>query len=532
MAIKDEITWFKEHFAADIIPALAGTPLSFDLICALAFQESGELWSKLRLRLPREEVLRLSVGDTLDEPNRSAFPKNKDALIAAPRGQQMFDLAHQLLIEMADATGIEAYQHLARRPEKFVHGYGIFQYDLQFFRRDPDFFLTQRWKDINSCIDKMMTELRTALQQLGFSEKLSLTDLQSAFVGIVYNTGFGNFREAKGLKQGHNDGMFFYGENIDRFMKIAHDIPTPAPGPVPLVAAAAPGAVPAAASPAVPQGVAGRSVVAIAKAEFDRFNGIDEGDQPLRGRIADYYEAAGGSRGLDPTLDENAWSAAFVSFCVKQSGATADQFKFSMLHSVYVKAAITNADAGRGVFRGHPITDYGPKLGDLIHHNRSGGLISFEFARAHDGYPSHCAIVVDFEVRNGVRNAVTIGGNEFLAGGTGTVGRKSFPLDSNGFLDQSAIGPKLICVVENQFAAVAPIAMPLGPYVVNVRTDLKLRGGPGTEFPTLKSLLNGTSLNVLEFDDVASGRWAMVDLEGDGVKDGYVFAKFLDPVTS
>jgi hypothetical protein len=52
------------------------------------------------------------------------------------------------------------------------------------------------------------------------------------------------------------------------------------------------------------------------------------------------------------------------------------------------------------------------------------------------------------------------------------------------------------------------------------------------EFPSLKSLLNGTQLNVLEFDDVASGRWALVDLEGDGVKDGFVFAKFLDPVTA
>lgn len=530
MAIRDEIAWFKGQFAADVTPALAGTPLSFDLISALAFQESGELWSKLRLHLPRNEVLRLSVGDTLDEPNRSAFPKNRDALLAAPRGQQMFDLAHQLLVEMADGTGIEAYQHLAVRPEKFLHGYGIFQYDLQFFRRDPDFFLTQRWNDINACIDKMMTELRTALQQLGFSDKSSLTDLQSAYVGIVYNTGFGNFREAKGLKQGHNDGMFFYGENIDRFLKIAHDISPPTPV---IAAAPAPAEV---AAPVTPQPIAGRSIVAIAKAEFDRFHGINEGDQPLRGRIADYYEAAGGSRELDPTRDENAWSAAFVSFCVKQSGATANQFKFSMLHSVYVKAAIANMDAGRGVFRGHPITDYAPKSGDLIHHNRSGGTITFDFARAHDGYPSHSAIVVDFEMHNGVRNAVTIGGNEFLAGGTGTVGSKLFPLDANGFLDQSAIGPRLICVVENQLAAGAliemPTPMPLGAYVVNVRTDLKLRGGPGTEFPALKSLLNGTSLNVLEFDDVASGVWALVDLEGDGVKDGYVFAQFIEPVAT
>jgi hypothetical protein len=39
MAIKDEIKWFKEQFAADVVPALAGTPLSFDLVSAIAFQE-------------------------------------------------------------------------------------------------------------------------------------------------------------------------------------------------------------------------------------------------------------------------------------------------------------------------------------------------------------------------------------------------------------------------------------------------------------------------------------------------------------
>ena len=328
MAIKDEIKWFKEQFAADVIPALAGTPISFDLVSAIAFQESGELWSKLRLHLPREEILRLSVGDTLDDPNRSAFPKNKDALIAVQRGQAMFDLAHRLLVEMADATGIEAYQAVAQRPHKFVHGYGIFQYDLQFFRRDPDFFLEQRWKSIDACVDKMMSELKRGLDQLGFSDKESLTDRESAFVAIVYNTGFGNFRESRELQQGHHDGTHFYGENIDRYLKIAHTIPTPSVGARPTPPAVAP----------LPS--AGRSIVAVAKAEFDRFHGIDEGDEPLRSRIADYYEAGGGSRNLDPTLNENAWSAAFVSFCVKQSGATPDQFKFNLSHSVFVRAAI------------------------------------------------------------------------------------------------------------------------------------------------------------------------------------------------
>jgi hypothetical protein len=523
MAIVDEIKWFKQQFAADILPALAGTPISFDLVCAIAFQESGELWSKMRGHLPRSEVLRLSVGDTLDAPNRSAFPRTRQALVAAPKGQQMFDLAHRLLVQMGDATGIEAYQHLGTKPDKFVHGYGIFQYDLQFFRDHPDFFLTQQWQDIDACVDKMMTELRAALDDLGLSNETSLTDLQSAFIAIIYNTGFGNFNAARGLKQGHNDGIHFYGENIDRFMKIAATIPTPSLGGGSILAAAA-------------AAVTEPAIVAAAKAEFARFHGIDEGSSPLRERIADYYEAGKGSRHLDPTLDENAWSAAFISFCVKQSGATDDQFAFNLSHSVYVRAAIANADADRGVFRGHPITAYAPQLGDIIHHNRSGGTLSFDFARAHTGYPSHCVIVVGFETTGGVRHALTIGGNEGIPHGTGTVGQKSLALDANGRLNQSAFGPKFICVIENQLARSGAMpampAMPLGRYVVSVRTDLKLRGGPGPEFPIIKALGNGTTLNVLEFDDAPTGRWALVDLAGDGTKDGYVFAKFIVPVTS
>ncbi|MDX0559442.1 DUF2272 domain-containing protein [Sinorhizobium medicae] len=520
MPVKEEITWFKRNFASDIVPALTGTPLSFDLICAIAFQESGELWSKMRRHLPREDVLRLSVGDTLDEPNRSAFPKSKDALVRVEGGQEMFELAHHLLREMAEATGIEAYQRVAQRPHKFVHGYGIFQYDLQFFKTDPEFFLEQRWRNIEVCVEKMLGELKHALDQLGFSENGSLTDLESAFTAIVYNTGFGNFRKSRGLQQGHFDGTHFYGENIDQFIKIAREISISTPGE-PQTFAIVPRAT-VAPSPLI---------VEVAKGEFNRFNGINEGDEPLRSRIADYYEAGGGSRNLDPTLNDNAWSAAFISFCVKQSGVTSRQFKFNLSHSVYVKAAIANGQANLGVFRGHRIGEYAPKLGDIIHHNRDGGTLSFDFASRNTGYPSHCAVVVDFETRNGVRHAVTIGGNEHIPDGSGTVGKKFFALDGNGFLNQAAIRPKLICVIENLLAGGVEAMVP-GPYIVRVRSDLKLRGGPGPVFPIIKELFNGTPVNVIEFDDNATGRWALVDLEGDGAKDGFVFAKFIEPAVA
>jgi len=241
--------------------------------------------------------------------------------------------------------------------------------------------LEQRWKNINACLEKLMGELRLALKQLGLSNKTSLTDLESVFVAIVYNAGFGNFRKSRGLKQGHKDDGRFYGENIDRFLRIARTIPTPAPAVIPRVSGAptvAPAVTPrVSGAPAVAPVPARPTVMAIAKAEFDRFHGIDEGKQPLRGGIAGYYEAAGGSRNLDPTRDDNAWSAAFVSFCVKESGATLDQFKFNLSHSVFVNAAIANADANRGVFRGHRISEYGPNLGGS---RRGVGTANFTLA--------------------------------------------------------------------------------------------------------------------------------------------------------
>lgn len=67
-----------------------------------------------------------------------------------------------------------------------------------------------------------------------------------------------------------------------------------------------------------------------------------------------------------------------------------------------------------------------------------------------------------------------------------------------------------------------------GRYVVMARDGLKLRGGPGTNFGSEKTLPVGTELNVIE-TSAQDSSWARVDLEGDGLLDGYVFASFLAP---
>jgi hypothetical protein len=68
----------------------------------------------------------------------------------------------------------------------------------------------------------------------------------------------------------------------------------------------------------------------------------------------------------------------------------------------------------------------------------------------------------------------------------------------------------------------------LGRYVVVARPGLKLRGGPGTSFESERTLPTGFELQVVAIssDDPA---WVRVDLEGDGLLDGYVFAAFLAP---
>jgi hypothetical protein len=62
--------------------------------------------------------------------------------------------------------------------------------------------------------------------------------------------------------------------------------------------------------------------------------------------------------------------------------------------------------------------------------------------------------------------------------------------------------------------------------VVTARSGLNLRAGAGTQFMTMRICPLGQELDVLE----RRGSWALVDLEGDGLADGFVSSDFLRPV--
>jgi len=224
MPTRDDIEWFKQQFAAAIEAAVADTPFDVDMMTALACQETGEVWPILRKKpLTVQQILALCVGDTLDFPKRSAFPRTKAALIAKPKGQQMFDIARDALVRVAEH--IHSYQAAAHNANKFCHGYGLFQFDLQFFLTEPDYFLQKKYEKFEETLGKAITELRAALRKTPFKDKQTLSDFEMAAVAIAYNTG--RFKPEKGLKQGFFDGHKFYGELIFDFIRLSRTVAAP-----------------------------------------------------------------------------------------------------------------------------------------------------------------------------------------------------------------------------------------------------------------------------------------------------------------
>lgn len=244
MSNRDAIAWFKRTFHGRIASGVNGTPFSVDLVVAIATQETSYIWWPLVQKgLAEKDVLRLCVGDTLDcDKGRNVFPRDKKDLLGATRGAEMFAVARQACEEMAKTT--PGYGFVFKRPDKFCHGFGVFQYDIQFFRNNPEFFLERRWEDFGACLAQLLIELKEALARQGWCDKTALTDDEQVFVAIAYNKGMAKL--SLGFKQGHqSDDGRYYGENINEYLRIAQSVAVigeavaammPAPGLAPLAA--------------------------------------------------------------------------------------------------------------------------------------------------------------------------------------------------------------------------------------------------------------------------------------------------------
>jgi hypothetical protein len=223
MPTVESIAWFKQNFGTALAAVTADTVFDVNMLTAIACQETGYIWERLRKKpMSIDRILELCVGDTIDA--RSVFPRSRAELEAWPQGEEMFAIARAALVDMAQH--VPGYGAVAAKPNKFCHGFGLFQYDIQFFKVDPDYFLERRYIHLDKTADKCIEELESALRKLGWSAKPRLTDMEKAAVAICYNTG--RYNASRGLKQGYKDSSGrYYGENFFAYLQLAETVAGP-----------------------------------------------------------------------------------------------------------------------------------------------------------------------------------------------------------------------------------------------------------------------------------------------------------------
>lgn len=217
-----DIAWFKQQFGESIARAVRNTPFDTDMVVAIACQETGPVWSLLRRKgISPARVLELCVGDTIDA--RSVFPRSRAELEAAPRGKAMFVVARAALEDMA--AQVPGYGGALRNPDKFCHGFGLFQRDIQsFVSGEADWFLERRWHDFDACLAGCLAALTRAQGRTALKGRTALADADKAAVAIAYNRG--SFDPARGLRQGYRDaGGRYYGENFADWLQLARTVP-------------------------------------------------------------------------------------------------------------------------------------------------------------------------------------------------------------------------------------------------------------------------------------------------------------------
>lgn len=178
-----------------------------------------------------------------------------------------------------------------------------------------------------------------------------------------------------------------------------------------------------------------KQLASLAKGEYALYGGLNEDVSPLLDRIQAYY------RYLGFNYRDEAWSAVFVSFCVKSAGATRSEFTFSRSHAQFVYDCINKKNRAPA-FEAFRLPERAVNVGDIIQNNRGGDSYDFDYAANHAGYSSHSAIVIARGVDDVGKFATTIGGNEL-----DSVRRKRVSLNDDGSVRQKSRNP-YICLLK------------------------------------------------------------------------------------
>ena len=297
-------------------------------------------------------------------------------------------------------------------------------------------------------------ELKAALLRAYPEGRTTLADEEAAYVAIAYNAGSVDF--TRGLKQGHrNPGETkYYGEYIAEYLALSKKTPSGSAGVSQTGAGSQPLPVDVAVQPVDGPSAFAQKLVAVATGEWEFFGkqsydesgnavsiGHKEGEEGFYQRVAGYWLDGTDTRGIDGRDHEWPWSAAFISWCEKASGAGC-RFRYSTQHSVYISQAIRDhlngsADAG---YWGWRLNERKPSIGDLVCWSRESG-IDYDHQNRGD-YKGHCDVVVVI----GPDSLDVIGGNV-----GDSVTKRTLALTASGFLKPAAQrGETLFALMQNR----------------------------------------------------------------------------------
>ena len=459
------VRWFHGKFRNQVIAATHGTPFRPDFLVAISMKETGYLISRmLKAGLGTSEILLRCVGDTIDR-HKDKFTDDAASLATVDDADHtLFRICRDALESVAPFS--RGYARVFRkRPTAFCRGFGIFQYDLQFFENDRDFFLERQWDSFDACLEHFIRELEEAQARNDWLGKAVLTRDEEVGLGIAYNRG--RYDPDDGFQQGHQNETtgLFYGEELDEILGeldalgldwAAHDavIENPPPSSAHLVIASALTVRSAPQRDAAALGSLPRlSRVEELEANDDSRSWLDvrsdgltgwmsnaylvredlfqhpwiakacgelgvgefaDDDNPDNPRIQEYFETLTG-RPAAEHRDSTAWCSAFANWCVEPFAAT----------DGITKAARSWQDWGE------PVSE--PRLGAIIVSWRRPGRGESE--RQHgwtkerlkrEGSYGHVGFLL--EVLDG--RAVVLSGNQSSRANTlGEVNKKEYQLD-------------------------------------------------------------------------------------------------------
>jgi hypothetical protein len=144
---------------------------------------------------------------------------------------------------------------------------------------------------------------------------------------------------------------------------------------------------------------------------FERGLGLEH-VAPFSGFVGEMWRALGITH-LDGTDRDVPWSAAAISFMVRNAGPAYARFTFAPTHSKFTFHAIRARDRKdkKAPFWGFRLFEQRPSVGDIVVRDNPefAPNVDFDFARGSDAYRSHSDVIVHID--SAKQRAAAIGGN-------------------------------------------------------------------------------------------------------------------------